>query len=248
MQIPISDDGTTPGTPGLTHSIDGDFGYAGLFIPTARLPGPQFGASERNKTRTFSKGYHERITLITNTAAHWMWRRIVFRKIMLPQILQVQAVTPTVNPNIVFNLRDTTRGQMRTTWNMGLGSTPNIDVDNIMQSLIFDGTEGSDWASVYNAKTAKRFIKVVSDRTRQLGGAQTAQGRAHRFQEWYPVNRTLVYDDEESGATPDSGSTYSDSSRFTAGDLCIYDTFQCINGTESDILRFGVEGTYYWHE
>lgn len=252
MQVAISDDSVTAGPAGIPHLIDATVGYQGLFMASARLPGPQFGAAERTQTRTFAKGYSERVTLITNTPIYWMWRRIVFQKPLKSEIVAGEAAALAAasfwQPGNSFYLRDTTRGQMRPTWNMGTATSPGNEVEEIITNVVFDGTESADWSNVFLAKTSKRFVRVLSDRTRTVGGGESPSGRAYSYRNYYPLNRSIVYDDEEDGVPPDAGSSISDTSRFSSGDLCIYDIFQGINGTGTDTIKFQCEGTYYWHE
>lgn len=248
MPMPLEDDGITFGTPGAGLVVGGLQGAAILFIPSARLPGPQYGSSERKRKRTFCKGYSERVTLETNNSSHWMWRRIVFRYRMLNQVNQVIELDGAVDPYTTWTFRDTTRGQMRVMWNIAIGQEPNVSVRDNLETLLFEGTAGQDWINAFTAKTDSRHVSIVSDITRQVGGAQTDQGRYHRTKRWYPVNRTLVYNDAEDGSTPHDGGTFSDLSKETCGDLCVYDMFSCANGTVADSMRFVPEGTYYWHE
>lgn len=245
MPVRIQTDGGGPTQPGLPFTIDGTLGAQFLFVPSARIPGPQFGNSERSKTRTYCRGYKERVSLVTNSQAHWLWRRIVFRCRMLNQFNNF----PTgIDPYTTVTARTTEHGQVRTLWNVG--DQTNADYEDIrdnLQELVFEGASGQDWASPFTAKTDPAFIKVISDRTINLGGAQADTGRIHNKRFWYPVNKTLVYNDEEEGRTPAKGDSFSSLSDETCGDIVVYDLFTC-QGEAGDQLQFGPEGTYYWHE
>lgn len=245
MPITIATDGSGGTSPGQPFTVDGTLGAQFLFVPSARLAGPNFGESERKKSRTFARGYKEKVNIVTNSGASWLWRRIVFRYRMLNQLNEFP---DSVNPFTHVTFKESTRGQMRPLWN--LGDQVPADYQQIrdnLWTLLFEGRSGQDWSNIFTAKIDTRFVKVISDRTRNLGGGNSSAGRFHNRTYWYPVNRTLVYNDSEEGNPPAKSGQFSNLSDDTCGDIVVYDMFTC-QAVEGDQLQFGCEGTYFWHE
>jgi len=244
MPINIGEGGVTS-NPGVGVTVDGAFGAQFLFFPSARLPGPQVGYSERSQRRVYARGYKERVSIGTTTDAHWQWRRIVFRMHM---INEVNTWPPALRPSNGASYMDSTYGWMRTLWNIGDQTMEGAqEVAEAVQRLVFEGTVGEDWSNILNAKPDNKLITVISDRTRMLGGSLASSGKLHNFADWYSVNRTIVYGDSESGKTPHTGSLYSNTSKDSGGDIVVYDMFKC-QGGEGDALTFQPHGTWYWHE
>ncbi|AKA58508.1 capsid [Badger associated gemykibivirus 1] len=246
MPITISDDGVTEGTPGVGVTMVGDFVYTFCFVPSGRMPGPQYGASERRRARTFARGYKETGLLETQTDAQWIWRRIVFRMRLGKWIGGFDTL---LDPTQTLILDHTTNGMMRTLWNLGNTTDLNaIDRNDALDKILFKGTQGQDWADKFTAPVDPTSVYLIRDKTRYIGGSMAASGRFHRVRDWYPVNRTLVYEDTEHGQPPDTATPWSDESRTTCGDVVVLDMFRCASGDVTDTMSFSPEGCYYWHE
>lgn len=88
LSTPLDDTGT-PETAGPVPMAGGN-SYAFIFSPTARTAGYLTDDGERvdvpspsvrRKTKCYVRGYSETAEIITDDAAPWMWRRIVFSTI-----------------------------------------------------------------------------------------------------------------------------------------------------------------------
>jgi len=65
---------------------------------------------------------------------------------------------------------------------------------------------------------------------------------------WHPMNKNLVYDDDESGAG-ENGGTFSVNDKRGMGDYFIVDIFQPGTGaTATDYLQVTSATSLYWHE
>ena len=64
---------------------------------------------------------------------------------------------------------------------------------------------------------------------------------------WLPINKTLVYSDEEAGNDINQGQL-STLGRQGLGDVFVLDLFDCSTANNASSLVFEPEATLYWHE
>lgn len=194
-----------------------------LWCPTYREL--SFGSEDnrRNTSRTFFKGVSERVTVVAASGTPWSWRRIIFS-------------TKGLRPNDSFMID--TSGRYRR------ALAPFSEAAFIQR--LFQGTEGSDWNSFFNAKIDTNRVKLLSDRTREIRSTNDLMHK-HHYKSWIPVNKTLVYDDEEAG-NGKVGSGWQSNGIGGYGDVFVMDIFSSTTTAAGNNFEVAVEATAYWHE
>lgn len=232
-------DGTPQFTLGQYSTPTANFGNSVLlFCPTARgldSDGVQKDEiSARTQTSIYARGVKEKIPVTVTGASPWKWRRIGF------SIKDLH--------NRISGINGTAVG-----YNTGIGNfRPNINLSGTtaetqLLTLIFAGTAGLDWTDSFHAKLDTSRITVHMDRFITLNpGNQAGRYKVYKF--WHPLNKNIVYDDDERG-TDMTTIPFSVSSKPGMGDYYILDLFQrAVQGVATDIMTINPETTFYWHE
>lgn len=246
MAFNQSSSSTNPSAGRVTITAgDGADGYTGiLWCPTARdntqtnagLPGNVFTPATRTATNCFMRGLKESIEVQTSTGLPWQWRRIVFCA------KDPQYFSPAVAPYL-----ETSNGYARLLYKNTGGSANDQLLKNNLRTIVFKGSINSDWSDILNAPIDTARIDLKSDVTTIISSGNS-NGKLRKFDRWYPMNKSLVYDDDESGGG-ESPSVYSVQDKRGMGDLYIWDIFVSgIGGTSSDQITFDPAATLYWHE
>lgn len=212
--------------------------YSSIWIPTARpaqentaIKGAPLSPMRQSST-IFARGVKETILLETSTPRPWRWRRICF---WLKGDIIADNPDPATSQFFRFN---STLGMVRLSNAIGSG---------FPAEYMFKGTNQIDWTDVFTAPIDTTHIQPVYDKTMTLRSGSTA-GMSQTIKLWHPMNKNIVYDDEERGFTT-APSPLAAQGRRGAGDYYIYDVFQVATGsTDQDILRFQPNATFYWHE
>lgn len=115
------------------------------------------------------------------------------------------------------------------------------------QGILFQGKQNVDWSDFNNAKVDTTRVDLKYDKTRIIQSGNDT-GVFKKYPHWFPMNKNLVYDDDEAGDTKES-SNFSVTDKRGMGDYIIFDIFSShAAATGSDILRVQSESTLYWHE
>jgi len=125
----------------------------------------------------------------------------------------------------------------------------STDATRLTQLLayVFKGAQGTDWNNVITAKTHSERVRIKSDRTRMIRSGNDS-GVFKIYKDWFPMNHTLEYDEDEFGGIQVDGSL-SAATRSSMGDYYVMDIFQPSLGTGSEEqIQFDPEATLYWHE
>lgn len=217
--------------------------YIFPWCATARDPsiasGGNRGTVTDNATRTaqtcFMRGLAENIEITTNDGLPWQWRRICF----------------TFKGKDVFNAitgtgqslsLETSNGYVRVV-NTAYGST----AVGALQGLLFRGAAGVDWSNIMIAPTDNTNVSIKYDKTCTIASGNE-EGVIRNYKRWHPMNKNLVYNDDEQGGT-ETFSGYSTAGKPGMGDYYVVDIFQPrVSGTASSLLRFEPSATLYWHE
>lgn len=113
--------------------------------------------------------------------------------------------------------------------------------------LLFKGQNSTDWTDVMIAKTDNNRLTIKYDKVRTIASGNE-DGAIRMYKHWHPMNKTLVYDDDERGDAMVSSNS-STLGRAGMGDYYIVDLFRCrYNGGTADQLTFTPNATLYWHE
>lgn len=228
--------------PGASTTTPGPItvgtGFASLFMPSARaMSDEDSGMAHRQKQTIFARGYKERVSFNVTGGGAWKWRRIVFS-------MKGAQLFNQPGDSIPFqDVSSTLIGNMQRVIN----TLPNAQYVRV-RDYLFDGTEGSDWTDQYTAKVDTQRVTLHSDKTRVFNIGNES-GKTNTFNMWTPLNKNIVYDEDESGASTPISYT-SVNSKAGMGDLYVYDLVTLIipsaSGTSS--VTFYPHGTFYWHE
>lgn len=227
--------------------INGGFtttnGFASLWMASARpYCATNIGESARQRQTIYVRGLKERVQVSTGTGAAYRWRRIVFTFKGNFLYNQTDAIVPWLD---TLSGTQTNYADMRRLINL----MPSDQYANLRDQL-YDGKEGDDWNYEFSAKVDTQTINLLSDKIYTLAPGNDT-GTYRQYNIWTPINKNLVYNDDEDGGGNAGGDAYiSTSSRPGIGDIYVYDVFaQCnapLTGTAS--LFFAPEATFYWHE
>lgn len=224
-----------------------------IFSPTAmdliNAAGNAGAAAEqavRTSTTAFMRGFSEKIRIQTSSGIPWFWRRITFCS-KRPQILdRFQATdSPTQLNSGHTSLLDTSNGLERLYLNLIQNASDNTI--NAIYDLIFKGTRNRDWTDVLTAPLDTSRIDVKSDWSTTIKSGNQA-GTVRDFKKFYPMNKNIVYDDDEQG-DGEASSYQSVQDKRGMGDYYIMDFFYTgTGGSTSDLLQLTSTSTMYWHE
>lgn len=171
--------------------------------------------------------------ITTGSAASWRWRRIVFAAKGLQD-----AIT-----GFVGNY-ETSNGWPRAIIDYS-GADPSV-TRNQWENFMFEGNAGQDWYSTFTAKVDTKRCTLLYDRTRIINSGNQS-GRFAAYKLWHPINKNVVYANDEAGEGKSNQST-SVQSKAGLGDVYVIDMFSCASGNAADQLVFEPECTTYWHE
>lgn len=213
------------------------------FCPSYRtlVPSNYSYTSARTATRTFVKGIGETYHIVPSDQSSWEWRRIVVSlkgNFALP-------VSTTQAIGAQFSTGNTQRYYKDIT-----GDTTGIYQalwDNI-QDYVFRGVKVTDWLDQMTAPLDNLRVDIRSDTRRTISSANDAP-RPRTYKTYVPINKSVVYADEENGTTI-SPTSFSVDSKSGIGDIYILDLFTCRApiSTVSTQLQVSSTQTYYWHE
>lgn len=236
--MPVQTDFLGALTQNGPRTIAGDGRVSIIWSPTFRTRATAAeGTNTTNRTSgtVFLRGLKEKINFRTDTAVSWRWRRVIFFN---------KGLTARIS-GLNTAYKDDARGYTRALVDVSSAAATNIR--NQLEALLFEGEAGKDWADLFSAKVDNSNITLYSDKTRILSSANDS-GRFFKQNNWYPVNKNLVYVDDESGSTKAGNTAVSTTSKRGIGDMFIMDFFECSSGNSADHLIFSPEATLYWHE
>ena len=221
-------------------TLNGNSSYISPWICTARPAvlngnkGDAINAAMRTKTTCYMRGLRETINIRTNTGMPWIWRRLVFT-------MKGDDLFAFSGNNFTWWRATAENGVVRNLVN-AYAHTPAV---NGILDLVFDGTQNTDWTSVFNAKADTKRISVMYDKTITIN-AGNSNGIIRNTKRWHGMNKNLEYEDEEYGNV-EVTSPFSTVSNRGMGDCYVIDF---INGTGgvNDNMEFSVESKIYWHE
>ena len=226
-------DGTNAANGGATFS--GASRQTIIFTPSTRdkQSGDPTASSTRETDRIFVRGFKESITLTSNSPASWRWRRVVFAlKGFVDQLL----------PGLTA--ASGAQGYVRLIPDFSTAAATTSR--NLLESILFRGAAGTDWQTVFTAKVDTQRVTLLSDKVRTLNSGNS-NGRFFKHRQWYPINKTLLYGNDETGET-ENATQNSVLSKPGIGDIFVVDFFECASGNAADQLYFEPECTFYWHE
>lgn len=224
-----------------------------IFSPTAMDLSDQNGVigsiaqqAVRTSTTAYMKGYSEHIRIQTSSGIPWFWRRITFCS-KRPQIFNSFQASDTPVQTNSGNLSyvDTTNGLERLYFNLVVNTSDNTLA--AIYNILFRGVRGKDWNDVLTAAVDTSRVDLKSDWCTTIKSGN-ASGTVRDYKKYYPMNKNVVYDDDETGDSEISSYT-SVQDKKGMGDYYILDFFYTgTGGATSDLLQLTSTSTMYWHE
>ena len=198
--------------------------------------------SQRTSTTCFMRGLSEHIRMQTSSGLPWFHRRICFTTRSDTFVNVASTDTPITSPS---PYRETTDGYQRLLLNATINS--QTSTTTTWESEIFKGTSGKDWTDILIAPVDNTRVDLKFDKTWTIKSGN-ANGTVLERKLWHPMNKNLVYDDDESGNVK-ADAVFSVSDKRGMGDYMIYDIITPgIGGTAADLLYMAANSTLYWHE
>jgi len=233
---------TDPNLPGGAGTISEQVITAGagqaafLFCPSARPFQPtQNDESDRNHKNTFARGYRETTQIRVNGGTPWRRRRITFSAKGMLGTFDSLVTGFTAE----FFTLQTSSGLVRQ------HTVLPVAMASAVRSVLFAGAENLDWFSPMTAKVDTSRVTLHSDVMTVINPGN-ATGAMRNIKQWYPLNKNLVYNDDESGAGTASASL-STQSKLGMGDFFVLDFYESALASTDSISVLN-QGTYYWHE
>ncbi|UJO02116.1 Cap [Molossus molossus associated gemykibivirus 3] len=220
--------GGTPTSFGIPASTGGVFIWNATARDRVSSSAESNAVSLRTSDVCFMRGLKERIILTPNNDTAWRWRRITF----------------TIKGDVfgpIGNRIETSRG-----WNRLLVNSAGSTTLQSLQTVLFQGVQNVDWMDQFTAKVDTGRVDLKSDVTRILASGNS-KGKFHRFNLWYPMNKNLVYANDENGEG-ETLDVLSTNSKHGMGDYYVVDFFSGLSTSAADTLDFNPEATLYWHE
>lgn len=208
-----------------------------LFCPSARdLEQTNNDMDDRNQQLVFARGYKETCDMRVLGSVPFRWRRIVFSCKGLPALFQ--SSDPTFNSN--YFQFESASGIVRQTTPLPSGGY------GLTNAYLFKGQVNLDWHNPLQAKVDTQRVNLHYDKTVGMNpGNQT--GSFHTYHHWFPINRNIMYSDDEAGVGGET-SRFSSLAKPGIGDVFVYDLFESTRLSETDTLQVRFQGTWYWHE
>lgn len=237
-------------TGAVVNTKAGNGGPVSIFMwcPTARnmlnttATGEARGNAGDSATRTsstpFMRGLKENIVFYGPGPGSWEWRRIIFRM-----------RGPATDPRFNVWLRGT-QGISRY-WKELTGTAAGAAESlTAIRDNLFAGQIGLDWNDYQTAPTDNKILDIVYDK-KSILQPNNADEISRRFNQWIPMNKTLMYDDDENGGVEGSN-PFSAPGKRGMGDMYILDFFspgpQASTSTTVTGLNVYATSTLYWHE
>lgn len=213
------------------------------YCPTYRYLNPSNAAYSalRTSTSPYYIGLSEKFNFQPSDNSVWMWRRIIVAvKENIGLDVQMKANGAQDSVNAVTT---------RPFHNLGITSSVQSwqDMYDEVQANLFKGIKTTDWSDQMIAKVDNTVFTVFCDKTRRIASGNDVS--APRYMKHYqPINRTVVYRDEENGVSVTPYPT-SVQSKPGVGNIYVFDLFQApVPKTTTSSLTFSCTSTTYWHE
>jgi len=217
-----------------------------VWCATARdyeyTPGSGAGSVGNSATRTaqtcYMRGLKENIEIQISDGLPWQWRRICFTYRNLTTILPNSVVAGSAFQG---------RAKFTSGYARVMNLIPTSALVDAFEAILFKGAKDQDWKDPMIAPVDTLRVDVKSDRTITIASGNE-DGVIRKYSRWYPMNKNLVYADDEFGGGFNA-SEYSVSDKRGMGDYYICDYFAPRAGSStSNQLRVSMNSTLYWHE
>lgn len=245
-------DGTSQTLAQGTAFVQGGAQNTGFFLfsPTQMNLSATGGGSnivintpERTATTCYMRGFSEHLRIQTSSQVPWFHRRICFTSRGGNPFNNIDKADTQLQAS--GNSIDTSNGQQRLWLNSSINNQPNTIA--AQYGYLFKGASGIDWSDVILAPVDTSRVDLKFDKT-WLIKSGNGSGTVIERKLWHPMNKNLVYDDDESGEAMNS-SYFSVSDKRGMGDYYILDLVQSgLGGGTTDLFNIYSNSTLYWHE
>lgn len=197
----------------------------------------------RTSSTCYMRGLSEQLMIQTSSALPWFHRRICFT---FRGVIPFQVVTPPdVTINAYLPYTETSNGMQRLFLNQNINGMSASRSQ--MEGVLFKGSAGVDWNDIMVAPLDTTRVSVKFDRTWTYRSGN-ANGMVKKTKLFHPMNKNLVYDDDEVGAK-EQASFISVDSKAGMGDYYVVDYFTGgLGAAVTDLIAVQVNSTLYWHE
>lgn len=234
--------------------IKGDTGGFVLYSPTEmdltdNSGNPDTVANQPGRTAStcYMRGLSERVRIQSNSGSPWFWRRICFcAKDPRRFSLYASADVPTIPNGGWASHTETSNGFQRSSINQFVNGTVSGYLVNVYEAL-FKGQQNVDWNDPVTAPVDTRRVDLKYDKLVTITSGN-ASGAVRDCQLWHPMNKNLVYEDDENGSVMKEAFN-SVRDKQGMGDYYVLDLV--VPGSvaqATDILQFKMTSTMYWHE
>lgn len=200
----------------------------------------------RTATTCYMRGFAEHVRVETSTGNPWFHRRICFTSRDNVFILPNPAdATGTERSQIASGVFETSNGNQRLAANMTIDTLSQTYLNQ--KGVLFKGAEGVDWDDVIIAPVDTARVDLKYDKT-FVYKSGNERGILREMKLWHPMNKNLVFDDDQSGVTEQTAD-YSVRDKRGMGNYHVLDIFsQGTSGATTDRLSIRFNSTMYWHE
>lgn len=200
--------------------------------------------SMRTASTCYQRGFSEHLRVQTSSGIPWFHRRICFTTKGINAFNAVS--TADTSPTQTYGAYVATSNGMERLWfNQVINAQPSTYA--AAKALLFKGAENQDWDDVILAPVDTSRVTLKFDKTWMLRSGNS-NGTIVERKLWHPMNKNLVFDDDQSGQT-ELSSYFSTEAKAGMGDYYIVDIFQAgVGATSSDLLNVYSNSTMYWHE
>lgn len=210
------------------------------------VPNPVEYTASRTATVCYMRGLAENIRIETSSGSPWFHRRICFASRDTAFIFPgSNDPSGTDRSAVAQGAIETSNGWQRMAANMTLDTL--TDTNTIHRKIIFKGEQGVDWDDFITAPLDTTRIDVKFDKT-YVYKSGNERGIIRESKLWHPMNKNLVFDDDENGGSFNERN-FSVTDKRGMGNYHIVDLFsQGSSGSTSDLLKIRYTSTLYWHE
>lgn len=184
------------------------------------------------------RGLKEKVLCITNDGTEWLWRRICFT-------WRGSEIYGASTAGYTVATRLASAGFARTVNDVNI--TTNA-IGTRLAQILFKGEGGVDWNNYFTAPLDTSYITVKYDKTQSIrSGNQNGRTTTRSF--WHPMNKNLVYNDDENGPLTNTQGP-STRAKQGMGDYYIIDIIATLSPQDSatSTLQWIPEATLYWAE
>lgn len=200
--------------------------------------------AERTAQTCYMRGLSEHVRIQTSSGIPWFHRRICFTT-RGGSAFNQNNPADTAPIQASGNSIDTSSGMERLWFNSNVNNTPATV--SAQQNLLFKGNYNVDWNDVILAPVDTTRVDLKFDKTWCIRSGN-ASGTIKERKLWHPMNKNLVYNDDENGEGEDT-SYFSVGDKRGMGDYYVLDLFQAGTGASAgDVLNVFSNSTLYWHE